>query len=1436
MKKYKFLQTLVLMLLLFSLLVSAALLFQHLINQPDKLLISSLFSPIPLIFLLLICTVVAYYFQSKLISNLFSDYEIKSIAFQSLSTSKSIGMIISTIEGDVIFLNEYAKKALNINNSKNLYLFDLLPLTNSLEEDKEFSDKKETTLFKEKIKVNDKEEKIFDFYFKEIEIGNSAVILCLFSDIIGTNKILEFEYRYKTLLNSIEDAIAIVNKNGVVEDCNIAFAKLLQTDTNEILNKNFISFIQGSQLLSSLPPGYHQKILEKMSYVFETGDISQIPNPLKFEVTLNQKKRHFLHKIFKVEIGSDEFLLGSIISDISDLQATIDKLNEMNFSLEQTINKKIEELKCTVEQLIETNQILKKEIKEKTEISEELKKSQETYKNFIENLPVGVYKSTSKGKILFANRALAKILECNSAEELMNISAYAFYKTREKRNEVVKSHMSNVEALIKVDTEMITKNGRKIFVNDFARVINDPETGELYFEGIIIDITEKYLYEQKLRKSELRFRQLFERINDILLQTGQDGTIEVVSPSIKPILGYEADELLGKNIKHLLNNPTWFDKLKKILHEENEARNILLEFKTSSGSIKYLKGDYFQFAQEEGTNSIQIILSDETEEIEVHNLMNAIFAVFKTFNQDKSIYEIAENIIRAFQYITVVPNFIFALKDPETNTLKIIRHSDRFGLHLNLLDLSDTSHPIVNAFIKKKTLTFSEKELEGFWGTNKYQIPSYLIALPIISQNEILGVIAIYSYYAQLQELSKTKIYHLNSLVEQISFGLQRQLLSEKLDAQLNLLDVLIESIPYPIYYRSLKSNKYLFCNSAFELHLEKPREEIIGKTLDEVLPKELVEKTLKMDYQILKDLQTQTYQTTLKDSLGNEKTFIAIRSIVISEEQDEKGVVGILIDITERLKYEEELKKALEFNKLILNLVPSAIFTTNSERKITSWNRQAELITGYHSEEVIGKTCFICELNKDHHICQNLIDIKSNELIEEERKFTNKYGQKLILSSKITTMKDTKGKIIGVIESFEDITAKKEFENRLTYLADTNYRITTISNLLINIEDINVLIDSVLPIALQITNSEGVYFIELSKNLDYHNINRLIAYSISGKESYEVKIPLEKFINSYLGKVFIDRESLSIDFAESNKLIPELKFLASSRFILAPLQSGEEFHGFLLAYNKESQYTDDEISALERLALVLATNIERISYQNELQNILVKQYQMNELRSNFVNLISHEYRTPLQAILLSSEILQKHLNTLPQDQIEKQLQRIDKAVKDMSAMLENVIQYNKLTRPLEKISLEAVNSKVFFDSLIKDFMLYYQDRAKFNYVFKTTLEKINVDYELIQLIFSNIISNAVKYSQPNPKINITVNISEKNISIAVSDNGIGIDENEIPHIFQPFYKGKNTKNIGGTGLGLSIVQNVVNLLGGTILVKSKLGKGTTFEIQLPIA
>jgi PAS domain S-box-containing protein len=1083
-------------------------------------------------------------------------------------------------------------------------------------------------------------------------------------------------------------------------------------------------------------------------------------------------------------------------------------------------------------ELEELNKILSDEIEQRKERENILSANEEKYRTLLEQIPVGVYRTTAEGKFIYANLTLAKILGFESVNELMEVSANDFYLRQEQRKHILDIHSKGLKKLIKAESILVRKDGKKIFVLDFGRRIEDTITKSIYFDGVIIDITEQVRNRKALELSERRFKNLFNRLTDLYIRLDTQDTILIVSPSIENILGYAPKEIIGKNIRNIITNPQWYSRTLEQLEELGKIRNALIEFKSADGSTKYLNGDFILFKDKNGKIiGSEALLRDITNELEHKNYMSAIVSVSKAFNDFDNIETIGFELVKAYNYLLNVPNFALFLLDQEDEILRCRFSFDHYGLSIEPVELKETSHPLIQSITSGKYMVFDSNAMAKYWKTYEAPIPQSSIVLPIIAREKTLGAINIYTY-TRPEVFSNVNYYYITLLTEQIAIELERKILQDELNSQVMLMETLIESIPYPIYYFNLRTEKFSLCNTAFESFAEKPRNEIIGHTKDKVFPPELYETIKLADEQITSE-GFQEFEIIKKDMDGNQKIFYSIRKLLKLFEPNEFAVVGIMLDVTERVNYEVKLQNASEFNRHILELTPNGIFSVDNDARITIWNKRAEEITGYKYEEVIGRKCFLCKQfgYNDCPIASNEVE---PEILAKEVEITTKSGEKRIIYKNASILFDRQGNRIGVIESFDDITLRKNLENRLKFIADTNTRISTISNLATLIKDQESLYDVILPIVLNTTSSEGVAYLSFEDKSGKPVLTTIYHVTPKTKDKLYVEISIDNFHSPDLRKAILEKEIIEVEKFTEDTLEPQLGFLKNKHLVIATVFSANRTFGVLIVYGKKTPYATEEIDAVERISFVIATNVERITYETELNNALIKQYQLNEMRSNFIAMISHEYRTPLQAIILSAEILQKHLYKLTSEQKQIQFDRIRKAIQDMSNMIEHVTLYNRLTRAEESVNIEEVSAKSFFESIIKDYELYYHQKAKIIATLKTNKEKIKIDQRLVSLIFSNLITNAIKYSTVEPTVEIKVETDDQKTEISVKDNGIGIPANEIEKIFEPFYRGKNTKSTSGTGLGLSIVKHAVNLLKGQIFVDSEINKGTTFVVQIP--
>jgi PAS domain S-box-containing protein len=251
--------------------------------------------------------------------------------------------------------------------------------------------------------------------------------------------------------------------------------------------------------------------------------------------------------------------------------------------------------------------------------------------------------------------------------------------------------------------------------------------------------------------------------------------------------------------------------------------------------------------------------------------------------------------------------------------------------------------------------------------------------------------------------------------------------------------------------------------------------------------------------------------------------------------------------------------------------------------------------------------------------------------------------------------------------------------------------------------------------------------------------------------------------------------------------------------------------------------------------ALFVYSNItEQKKVAQDSQNALKKEQELNELKSRFVAMASHEFRTPLSAIQTSAILIGRQNGLGKEQKREKYVAQIKKNVKQLVVILNDFLSLSKLEEG------KVIANKVTFDfvvlskTLIEEVSMTKKTGKNIIISAPDTPVLLNLDPKLVRRILMNLLSNALKYSPENTDIHIKIEERNECISLEVQNQGIGIPEEEQDKLFERFFRAKNAQNIQGTGLGLHIIKQFVDLMSGTIDFKSKTNKGATFLVKLP--
>lgn len=262
---------------------------------------------------------------------------------------------------------------------------------------------------------------------------------------------------------------------------------------------------------------------------------------------------------------------------------------------------------------------------------------------------------------------------------------------------------------------------------------------------------------------------------------------------------------------------------------------------------------------------------------------------------------------------------------------------------------------------------------------------------------------------------------------------------------------------------------------------------------------------------------------------------------------------------------------------------------------------------------------------------------------------------------------------------------------------------------------------------------------------------------------------------------------------------------------------------------NRIAKRTSELEDAINKLLL---TNTKLKSQETELTHALNKEKDLNELKSRFVSMASHEFRTPLSTILSSAVIISKYSQTDQQENRMKHVDRIKSSVNHLTGILNDFLSLAKIEEGAEEVNVEEIDLNIICKEIIED----VQAIKKPEQIILTDIkaEKILSDKRIVRNILFNLLSNAIKYTPHKGEINIRAYTKQSICVIEIVDTGIGIPKVDQQHLFSRFFRASNVETIQGTGLGLNIVKRYVSLLAGEISFISSEGQGTTFTIKLP--
>lgn len=517
--------------------------------------------------------------------------------------------------------------------------------------------------------------------------------------------------------------------------------------------------------------------------------------------------------------------------------------------------------------------------------------------------------------------------------------------------------------------------------------------------------------------------------------------------------------------------------------------------------------------------------------------------------------------------------------------------------------------------------------------------------------------------------------------------------------------------------------------------------------------------------------------------------------------EWDEDGVplrmAGSDSDITSRKINEQILAENERQYRHLVNNLKEVVFEADAEGKFTFINQSWEKLTGYKVEETLGQPgLHFLHPDEIPHVARmrEELDRNPNDYLTYEIQYQHKKGHQVWAEVTLKRVLSPSGQILGSAGTIIDLTPRRLAEKQLQ-LSEAKYRLIS---------------ENITDIVTQHDTSGNVTFASPS-------MREVLGYEprdIEGLNPVEYIHPddRELVVKNAFQKLLQGEKRINISYRVRHKAGHYLWVESLTRFI--PDTKGEV---------KAIQASTRDIT-------------ERKKSEEEVARAIEKEKELMELRSRFVMMASHEFRTPLATIRSSLDILRIYLSQADGQLQAKSFKHFDKMqleIERVGELMNEILLLGKLEAGKTSLQLQPTLLPELVQNLVEMHYSNPFDGRIPIIVVEGAVRPLQLDQQLINHCLMNLINNALKFSEGAPAPQITITHKRQQVCVSVKDYGMGIKNSDKKRLFEPFYRGSNVGKIPGSGLGLVVVKEFVQLHGGKIYCSSSIGKGTTFNMDL---
>ena len=1026
-----------------------------------------------------------------------------------------------------------------------------------------------------------------------------------------------------------------------------------------------------------------------------------------------------------------------------------------------------------------------RDITQRKMIEANLHESEALFQQFMRQLPSNVFILDSDNRLRYCNPQFAALFG-RTAEAIIGTTVEEYGSpelaqiSRDENQQVL---LTPNEAL---HFEYIEASPRGVSYWQVIKFLIPQTNGNPFIGAISTNITEQKQVEQSLRASEEKYRSLIESADSVITMFDDAGEILYANQIAAYSLGFTPQTILGKNMRDLFPEVLATRQLNGIRQVIQTGIGNVSEIQTVVQGKEYWYRTSIQPVRDEsGRIHAGLINSvDITERKKAEDALRASEAKLNALIQFQTNYVLRTDVEGNYTYWNHKFEEDFGwLYQPE-------------GLKggISLKSTMPYHHERVRTVVEKCFMEpgvvfqveIDKPSLQEGARTTLWEFICLTDANGLPSEIQCIGI-------------DITEKRRIRAALEEAKASLEKRVIERtaELEQTKNRVEAIFNHSGDGILLLDIHHGIQQ-ANHAFDTLFGVPSDSYLGMKLSTFFEEENAEPIEKIVQEVGTTHQTAHIEARAKGT-GDSVVDVEISiSPVNRSAKAVNNIVCIIRNITTRLQSERALRDSESRYRLLAENVTDMISRYTPDGNFTFVTPSSLQLLGYDPSELIGRFAYEY-LHPDDvpqvlGVYQSVNDLPSIHTVAH--RFRRKDGGYVWMETTSHRIRDVKsGEIVETIGVSRDISERKAAELSLRILSQRLDLATKAGNI-------------------------GVW--------DWHQYNdktiwdesMFAIYGTTAEAFNEGRYTWENALHpDDLPRVQAEMDAAvrdDIPFDTEYRIIlsdQSIRYIKSKAIILRAADGSPER---MVGINMD-------ITEIKNIEQALIASLE-------------KEKELGELKSRFVSMASHEFRTPLTAILATSETLAVYRNRMTEDQIDIRFGRIRHQVMHMKNIMEDVLQLARIQANRVEFNPSFGDLDALCLEIVEEYESQIDYQGRIDYTSTDSPLTAFFDERLMHQVIGNLISNALKYSAQEKSITVSLMLDTEAIVLTVKDVGIGIPPEDLKHLFEPFHRAKNVGTISGTGLGLSIAKQAVELHGCTLTIDSTLGTGTTFILTMPIA